>query len=106
MPSCRPAISERHSARGGFLTRAADAAVSDQAAPTAGLDDPVHDLPSGPVTGASGNPGAGLATAPYQRADHRHVDGLLNAHDGAHPWLLSTEGQEFNSLFSRFFREP
>ena len=34
---------------------------------------------------ASGNLGTGLATSPYQRADHCHVKGFLIAHD----WLLA-----------------
>ena len=82
----RPVISGRHSGRDGFSGGGVtDAAVNDQTAPAAGLDDPVHDLPLGPDMSASGNLGAGLVTAPYQRPDHCHVDGFLIAHD----WLLA-----------------
>ena len=63
-----------YSGRGDFLARAADAGISDQIAPTAGFDDPVHDLPISPVMSASGNPGT----------DHCRVEGLHIAHDEAY----------------------
>ena len=80
VPSRHPAISERHSGRGDYQAKAADAAVSDQIAPTAGPYDPVHDLTLGPIISASGNLGIGLTSTTCQHADHCHVYDLITAH--------------------------